>query len=193
MLTNNYFDHPDCSMSDRVKKKSSEIIRENRNRTSPLQNHFLLVAHNIRSLHNIGALFRSSDAFGIHKLILSGYTPSPPHASIRKTALGADEYVPWQHCGNDLQNCLEEWKSDGYNIHALEQTTESVLLNRLEPTNRKLCLILGNEVTGIEESLIPYVDTFIEIPQFGEKHSLNVSVAAGIALYGYLEKWYDGE
>lgn len=139
-------------------------------------------------MHNVGAAFRNADAFGIHKLYLSGYTPVPPRAEITKTAIGAEEHVSWQQIEHPGQE-LRRLKSDHYQIAGLEQTNRSVMLPDYHPESPKVCLILGNEVTGIDEELIPWLDTAVEIPQFGMKHSLNVSVACGVALYAFYEKF----
>lgn len=171
------------------KLTAKEILTSNRQRQSPLKNHFILWLHNIRSLHNVGAAFRSADAFGINELRLSGYTPAPPRAEISKTALGAEKDVKWIHIStSEIENEISLLKNRMFTILGLEQTTESIFLNDYKPVNQKICLFLGNEVTGIDESLLPYIDDMIEIPQFGTKHSLNVSVAAGIALYAFFEK-----
>lgn len=174
-------------MIQRIKKTTKEILSDNLERKSPLQSHFILFAHNIRSMHNIGSLFRSSDAFGIHSLWLSGYSPTPPRPEISKTALGAEECVNWRYIGK-AEESISELKTRGYTIYGLEQTFNSELLTQHKTDNKRICLILGNEVTGIDDSILPKIDKFVEIPQFGEKHSLNVSVAAGIALYAFLEK-----
>jgi 23S rRNA (guanosine2251-2'-O)-methyltransferase len=170
-----------------IKKSTRQILESNRKRQSPLKNKFILCAHNIRSMHNVGSLFRSADAFGVHSLWLSGFTPNPPRPEISKTALGAETTVNWKKI-EDINQCIYELKEDGYQICGLEQTFESKLLTTFQPETEKICLILGNEVTGINDELIPRIDHFLEIPQFGEKHSLNVSVAAGIGLYAFLDK-----
>jgi 23S rRNA (guanosine2251-2'-O)-methyltransferase len=174
-------------MDQRLKKTTKEILSDNLERQSPLQSHFILFAHNIRSMHNIGSLFRSSDAFGIHALWLSGYSPVPPRPEISKSALGAEECVNWRYVEN-AEESISKLKSRGYEIYGLEQTFNSDLLTLHKTENKRICLILGNEVTGIDNSILPWIDKFVEIPQFGKKHSLNVSVAAGIALYAFLEK-----
>ncbi len=187
MLTNNKFTVSIFPMKDKIKKSTKEILDANRQRKSPLQDHFILFAHDIRSLHNVGSLFRSADAFGIHALWLSGFTPVPPRPEISKTALGAEESVNWAKIDNETDS-IKTLKSEGYRIYGLEQTFNSESMTELTPESKKICLLIGNEVTGIHESLIPLIDQFVEIPQFGEKHSLNVSVAAGIALYAFLDK-----
>ena len=170
------------------KLSTKEILQNNLKRTSPLKNHFTLWLHNIRSMHNVGAAFRSADAFGIKEILLSGYTPVPPRAEITKTALGAEEHVTWRQV-NEIDECAIGLKNDGYLIAGLEQTTNSKLIHRFEPGNDKICLVLGNEVTGLSDDILPHIDVAVEIPQFGMKHSLNVSVAGGIALYAFFQKF----
>lgn len=187
MLTNTKFPIGRNEMNPPRKKRAAEIINDHRQRHSPLSDGFVLFAHNIRSLHNVGAFFRSVDGFGVHSLILSGYTPCPPSPAISKTALGAESWVTWRHTDNPVET-LSELRRNGYLLCGLEQTDQSLLLHEYTPPHGKICLVLGNEVTGLSEKLIPLMDTLVEIPQFGHKHSLNVSVAAGVALYGFLVK-----
>jgi 23S rRNA (guanosine2251-2'-O)-methyltransferase len=168
------------------KLTTKEILEKNQQQASPLKNSFILWLHDIRSLHNVGAAFRSADAFGIHELWLSGFTPLPPRPEITKTALGAEEHVQWRAI-ESVDPAVAQLKSDGYTLVALEQTTDSLMLHHYRPETDKICLILGNEVTGIGEELIPHLDAAVEIPQFGMKHSLNVSVAAGVSLYAFFE------
>lgn len=175
-------------MPKTVKKSVREIIRDNRNRQSPLIKKVVLWAHDVRSMHNVGSFFRSADAFGIEELLLSGFTPTPPRPEISKTALGAEEHVRWRYVDSPVSE-MEALKSAGYTVIGLEQTHNSESLIKTRLPGERICLLLGNEVLGIDESLIPHVDQFTEIPQFGMKHSLNVSVAAGIALYALLEKY----
>lgn len=139
-------------------------------------------------MHNVGAAFRNADAFGIHQLWLSGFTPTPPRPEITKTAIGAEEHVKWEKIENEIEQ-IRRLKKDGYKILALEQTTDSIPINDFEVSGDPVCLILGNEVTGVDEQLLPEIDGAIEIPQFGMKHSLNVSVASGVALYAFYEKF----
>lgn len=138
-------------------------------------------------MHNVGAAFRSSDAFGIHELWLSGYTPTPPRPEISKTALGAEEHVSWKMI-SDIPSGFSFLRNNGYSIIGLEQTNESIPIQDLTISGKKICLVMGNEVTGIESEFLDELDQTVEIPQFGMKHSLNVSVAAGIALYAFFEK-----
>ena len=171
-----------------MKKRSTrQILEANLARKSPLNDHFILWLHNVRSLHNVGAAFRNADAFGIKEIYLSGYTPTPPRPEITKTAIGAEEHVNWNYT-KDLNDELQSLKYDGYSIIGLEQTDNSKLLSEYTPASDKICLVLGNEVTGIDSDIIPMLDDAVEIPQFGMKHSLNVSVACGVALYSFLIK-----
>lgn len=153
----------------------------------------IVIAHNIRSAHNVGAIFRTAEGFGVKKIILSGYTPYPsvagdirlPHitekltAQIHKTALGAESMVPFEYQEN-LK--LEYLKTQGYRIVGLEQDTRSVMLPDYHPADR-IALLLGEEVHGIDADLMRQCDDLIEIPMHGKKESYNVGVAAGIALY----------
>lgn len=139
-------------------------------------------------MHNVGAAFRSADAFGIKELWLSGFTPAPPRPEISKTALGAEENVTWKQI-KDEKKAISDLKKQNYTLLGLEQTDKSIMLQDYNLSEKPICLILGNEVTGIDSNLLPYLDDTIEIPQFGMKHSLNVSVAAGIALYAFMDKY----
>lgn len=170
------------------KLTTKQILQKNRQRTSPLKDHFILWLHDIRSLHNVGAAFRSADAFGIKELWLSGYSPTPPRPEITKTAIGAEEHVTWKKI-EDEKEAIKSLMKNGYTILALEQTDASIPLNEYPAAISPTCLILGNEVTGVDKHLLEHADASIEIPQFGMKHSLNVSVAAGVALYAFFEKF----
>ncbi|HAC15003.1 MAG TPA: RNA methyltransferase [Bacteroidetes bacterium] len=138
-------------------------------------------------MHNIGSVFRTSDAFGIKEILLSGYTPVPPRPEISKTALGADQSVTWKSFVQ-IDDVLNYLKGQNYELVGLEQTDSSILINKLpiQHTSR-ICLISGNEITGIDDQIIPQLDYVVEIPQYGKKHSLNVSVATGIALFSIHE------
>ena len=138
-------------------------------------------------MHNVGAAFRSADAFGIKELWFSGFTPTPPRPEISKTAIGAEEHVLWKQIENE-EKAISELKELNYTLLGLEQTDQSIMIQNYQITEKPICLVLGNEVTGIDPKLLPYLDNSIEIPQFGMKHSLNVSVAAGVALYAFLSK-----
>jgi tRNA G18 (ribose-2'-O)-methylase SpoU len=154
-----------------------------------------LILHNIRSAYNVGAIFRSADGAGVSKIYLTGYTPLPPsleslHKSqaekmLEKTALGAEKSVPWEHC-SELAILVEKLQGEKCSIIALEKTADAVELNKFQPTF-PAALILGNEVEGVEEDFLQKCDTVVSIPMRGLKESLNVSVAAGIAMFELLK------
>ena len=173
------------------KLSTKEILHQNLDRDTPGKLHQLkILLHNVRSMHNVGAAFRSADAFGINELLLSGYTPTPPRPEITKTAIGAEKYVDWQYL-DELPSSIQSLKAEDYLLVGLEQTTESILLPDYEiSTGKKICLVFGNEVTGIDDEVLPFIDDFVEVPQYGHKHSLNVSVTVGVALYAFLEKYW---
>lgn len=143
----------------------------------------VVVLENIRSMHNVGSVFRSADAFLIEGIYLCGYTAQPPRKEIDKTALGATETVQWKYF-TTTKEALENLKQHDYKVFAIEQVDKSIPLNRYqEVASEKVALVFGNEVSGVEEDIIALCDGCIEIPQFGTKHSLNISVAAGIVLW----------
>jgi len=145
----------------------------------------IVVLDNIRSMHNVGATFRTADAFLIQKIILCGITPQPPHREIHKAALGATESVDWKY-ENDIITVINELKSDGFEVIGIEQTTNSKMITDFTiDQSKKYAVILGNEVEGISDEALPYIDSFIEIPQLGTKHSLNVSVCGGIVMWEF--------
>jgi len=147
---------------------------------------------NIRSGHNVGSAFRTADAFRIEGVVLSGFSPCPPHREILKTALGADQSVSWEYAEDPIEQ-LTSLKKDGFKIYAVEQTDQSILLqNFRRNTNEKIVLIFGNEVNGVSDQLLEHCDGSIEIPQFGTKHSFNISVSVGIVLWE-LSKGYPYE
>jgi tRNA G18 (ribose-2'-O)-methylase SpoU len=146
----------------------------------------VLVLDNIRSMHNVGAIFRTSDAFRVAKICLCGITATPPHRDIRKTALGAEESVEWQYYDTTLE-ALQEF--EGAHICALEQVVDSVPLREVKlPKENTIVLIVGNEVDGVDEKMLDFCSQIIEIPQFGTKHSFNVSVSTGITLWEIFNK-----
>lgn len=145
----------------------------------------VIILDNLRSMHNVGASFRTADAFLIEKIILCGITPQPPHREIHKAALGATESVDWAH-ESDINTAINDYKSHGYQIIGIEQTTDSVMITDFSiDKSKKYALILGNEVEGISDEALPNIDTFLEIPQLGTKHSLNVSVCGGIVMWEF--------
>lgn len=141
----------------------------------------VIIAHNIRSLWNIGSFFRSADAFGIDHIYLTGYTAAPPRKEISKTALGAEAWIPWSKT-NDPMIVIGKLKKDGYRIVALEKTKGSVPIQEYANSDR-VCLILGHEILGVPDDLLKESDAIVHIEMQGKKESLNVSVAAGIAMY----------
>ncbi len=148
-----------------------------------MRRNITLVAHNIRSLWNVGSLFRSADAFGVSEIILAGYTPTPPREEISKTAIGAEAVVPWRK-EEDLMKALKNLRMNGATILALETGKEAVPLQNLSfPIEKAICLVIGNEVLGVPKEALEFCDAVTAIPMLGTKESLNVSVAAGIALY----------
>ena len=145
----------------------------------------IVILDNIRSMHNVGATFRTADAFLVEKIILCGITPQPPHREIHKAALGATESVDWFH-ENDINTVIKNLKSDGYTIVGIEQTSESKIITDFGiDKSEKYAIILGNEVDGISDQALENIDVFLEIPQLGTKHSLNVSVCGGITMWEF--------
>lgn len=145
----------------------------------------ILIADNIRSLQNVGSLMRTCDAFLVDTLILGGITGTPPHPEISKTALGAEESVAWRHV-DDLQTEAERLRGEGWKLYCLEQAHGSIPLQAFEPQpGERYALIAGNEVDGVGQRLIDLSDGCLEIPQSGTKHSLNVAVSGGIALWHF--------
>ena len=141
----------------------------------------IIVLDNVRSLSNIGSFFRTADAFRIGEIFLCGITACPPHREIHKTALGAEDSVRWRYFDTTEDAC-KYLKENNYVINAVEQIENSVMLNDYVPVERS-AYIFGNEVDGVDDKVLPYCDSAIEIPQEGTKHSLNVSVSAGIVMY----------
>lgn len=143
----------------------------------------ILVADSIRSMNNVGSMFRTADAFGIEGLLLCGITGCPPHPEIFKSALGAEQSVEWSHEPDTAEAC-RRLRAEGYRICVLEQAEGSVSPSRFSASpGEKIALVVGNEVEGVRPDVVEMADTVLEIPQYGIKHSLNVSVAAGIALW----------
>jgi len=145
-----------------------------------------VVLDDIRSFNNVGSFFRTADAFNIEKIYLCGITPQPPHREIHKTALGATETVEWEYRASILE-LVTELKSSGKCICSIEQAEETLLLNKShEIQDQELVLVFGNEVHGVHQEVIDFSDYVVEIPQFGTKHSLNVSVCAGVVLWEFV-------
>jgi len=143
----------------------------------------IVVLDNIRSLNNIGSVFRTSDAFLIEKIYLCGITAQPPHRDIHKTALGATESVDWEYM-EDTLGCVAKLQVEGYHCLAIEQAKKSVMLNDFDSSKQpKIAVVFGNEVKGVQQEVIDLCDNCVEIPQLGTKHSLNISVSAGVVLW----------
>ena len=149
----------------------------------------MVVLDDIRSLTNVGSFFRTCDAFNVDKLYLGGITASPPHREIQKTALGATESMDWEHV-EDQRALIQELKDQGYTICSIEQTLETTMLQTVPKLNEeKFVLVFGNEVNGVNQEIVDASDYIIEVPQFGTKHSLNVSVCAGVVLWEFAKKF----
>ena len=148
----------------------------------------VVVLDHVRSLNNVGSVFRTSDAFRVEAIYLCGITACPPHAEIHKTALGAEETVDWKYF-NDTLEAVENLRQMGYMICAIEQAEGSVMLDKLLlDKTKKYAVILGNEVKGVQQTVVDKCDMCIEIPQYGTKHSLNVSVTAGIVIWDFFKQ-----
>lgn len=148
----------------------------------------VVVLDEVRSLHNIGAVFRTSDAFLVNAIYLCGITATPPHPEMHKTALGAEYSVDWKYF-KKTQEAVEDLKNQGYTVLAIEQCEGSTLLDKLTlEKDKKYAIVLGNEVKGVQQEVVNMCDGCIEIPQYGTKHSLNVSVTAGIMLWEFANK-----
>jgi 23S rRNA (guanosine2251-2'-O)-methyltransferase len=144
--------------------------------------------HNIRSAHNVGSALRTADGAFIQEVLISGFTPTPDHKSVYKTSLGAQDFVPWRLLP-DPKEYLQELKLSGYTVAALELTDRPTPIENLQPSSFPMCLIAGNEVDGVDESLMGMCDFAFEIPQYGAKQSLNVSVAVGIVLFDLIRQF----
>ena len=148
----------------------------------------IVVLDNVRSQYNVGSVFRTSDAFRVECIYLCGISATPPHQEIHKTALGAEDTVNWEYF-KDTKEAILKLKSEGYYIYSIEQVEGSIMLENLQlDPSKKYAVILGNEVKGVQQEVVDLSDGCIEIPQYGTKHSLNVSTAAGIIIWDFF-KW----
>jgi 23S rRNA (guanosine2251-2'-O)-methyltransferase len=142
-----------------------------------------IVLDNVRSLHNVGSVFRTADAFSVEKLVLTGITGTPPHREIEKTALGATSSVAWNYFGSP-KDAVGKLKLEGWKIVIVEQTSESIPLQKFSvQSDEKVCLVFGNEINGVSDEVLEVADAALEIPQSGTKHSLNISVCVGIVIW----------
>ena len=147
-----------------------------------------VILDEVRSLHNIGSVFRTSDAFLVERIYLCGITATPPHPEMHKTALGDEDTVDWKYVKHTLE-AVEELHNEGYTVLAIEQVEGSTMLDELElEPDKKYAIVMGNEVKGVQQEVIDACDGCIEIPQYGTKHSLNVSVTTGIVLWEFANK-----
>ncbi len=153
-----------------------------------VKNAFVFVLDDIRSMNNVGSIFRTADSFCAEKIYLCGITGTPPHREIAKTALGSDESVAWEYA-SDANELTKHLQSEGFVVAALEQVEDSTsLIDFMPELNKKYAFVLGNEVFGVSQAIIEGCDVCLEIPQFGTKHSLNVSVSAGIVAWDFVSK-----
>lgn len=153
----------------------------------------VIVLDNVRSMHNVGSVFRTADSFGLQEIVLCGFTPAPPHREIHKTALGATETVKWQYAEH-INDALKELKNKGYKIIAAEQVHNSISLETLNmQSHEKVAIIFGNEVEGVSEQALSFCDAVVEIPQFGAKHSLNISVSVGIICWELVRSYPEND
>ena len=177
-------------MKNNRKLKNSELDRKTveefkASKKTPL----IIVLDNIRSLNNVGSVFRTADAFLIEKIYLCGITATPPHKDIQKTALGATDTVIWEHKKDTLQ-VVQELKSKDIKVLSIEQAENAIMLNNFIPRpNQKYAIVFGNEVKGVQQQVVSESDAVIEIPQYGSKHSLNISVSSGIVIWDLFNKF----
>lgn len=176
-------------MATHRKLKNSELPRKNveafkKAEKTPL----IVILDNIRSLNNIGSVFRTADAFLIEKIYLCGITAQPPHKDIQKTALGATESVAWEYASDTL-SVVQHLQAEGVVVCAVEQAENAVFLNAFTPEKgRTYAIVFGNEVKGVQQSVVSAGDAVIEIPQYGTKHSLNIAVSCGVVLWDLFAK-----
>lgn len=165
--------------TSQIKRKSINEFKDSE------KNEIVVILDNIRSMHNVGSVFRSADGFAVKKLYLCGQTARPPHREIQKSALGATESVDWEYT-NDALSLIENLQKESFEIIGIEQTDSSFPINEFKiEKEKKYALIFGNEVKGVTQSLLDLCDKAIEIPMYGTKHSFNISVSVGIVLYKF--------
>jgi tRNA G18 (ribose-2'-O)-methylase SpoU len=170
-----------------TKKSMDELERLSVSEAHSAEKHpVIVILDEVRSMHNVGSTFRTCDAFAITSLYLCGYTPVPPHRDIHKTALGATETVNWKHFSTTAE-AVNAAKSQGYKVYAVEQAHSSIMLNQFND-QAPIALVFGNEVSGVNDEVLKLVDGCIEIPQWGSKHSLNISVTVGVVLWEIVRK-----
>lgn len=176
-----------------MKEKRHKLLVEELHRLTPEEYKasarvpLVVVLDNIRSLYNVGSIFRTADAMGLRALCLCGITGRPPMQEIHKTALGAEDAVPWTYY-DSVADCIARLRAEGYDIAAVEQVEGSRKLGEMEITTKPLAIILGNEVKGVTQQAVDEADYCIEVPQYGTKHSMNVAVTAGIVMWDITRK-----
>ena len=168
------------SMDDLGRKTTEEFKKAEK---TPI----IIILDNVRSMNNIGSVFRTADAFLLESIYLCGVTATPPHREIQKTALGATESVSWKHFDTTI-DAVNSLKQEGYTVYAVEQAENSIMLDKLSLPQGKLALVFGNEVTGVDQDVINACAGCIEIPQYGTKHSINLSVSVGIVIWEIAKK-----
>lgn len=150
------------------------------------KNPVVVVLDNVRSMNNVGSAFRTADAFALEKIYLCGITATPPHREIQKTSLGAEQAVAWEHAKDTAELC-QQLKADGYQVLAIEQAAGSTMLDKFSPEpGQRYALVFGNEVFGVDDKVMEIADGCLEIPQFGTKHSLNISVTIGVVAWQFV-------
>jgi tRNA G18 (ribose-2'-O)-methylase SpoU len=175
-----------------VKKLTHDEIAARRLRVAGIEDKHrmpvVVLLDNIRSLYNVGSIFRTADGVLVRKLLLAGFTPHPPRKEIEKTALGATLSVPWEHFSSTAQ-AITSARSEGYKVCCLELTSESLPYYRVRKEDFPLCLVIGNEISGVSKDVVEQCDLALELPMFGTKQSLNVSVAFGVAAFELSRIW----
>jgi tRNA G18 (ribose-2'-O)-methylase SpoU len=172
------------------KLEGEEILKKWRKNRPPERFPIVAILDNIRSAYNVGSMFRTAECAYISKLILCGITPCPPHPKVEKTALGTTNLVPWNYFLHTL-DAIKNLKKEGFKIAILEITEKSMPIQQLKKEDFPLALVIGNEVTGVDEEIFSEGDFILEIPLYGEKESLNVAVAFGVAIFLLVEKLKD--
>lgn len=179
--------NPPVAVKKKLVTEMGRIGREEFKNSAKLP--LVVVLDNVRSLHNVGSVFRTSDAFRVERILLCGITATPPSAEIHKTALGAEDVVPWQYFASTA-DAVAQLRNEGYKVCAIEQCEGSTALQNFEVMpDARYAVILGNEVKGVQQQVVDASDAAIEIPQFGTKHSLNVSVTAGMVIWEFAKKF----
>jgi len=171
-----------------AKKTMEELERQSAEEMKNVGKHSIIVIlDEVRSMHNVGSVFRTCDAFAVEAIYLCGYTPTPPHRDIHKTALGATETVSWKHYPKTIE-AITAAREAGYKIYAIEQAHNSVVMSNFNWQNEKTAFVFGNELSGVSDDILRMADGCIEIPQWGSKHSLNISVTVGVVLWEIVRK-----